>query len=142
MQMQIAEQWRDAMPFDGLGESPEAKLLIAARDRIGAQIRWCKGLLSHDGQWCTVGAICATADNLRSELIELLATELPTWAPVADCAEDSVTGFNDDARTTHADVMAVFDRAISRARLQGYRSPSGSSNSGAARQMFAGTPVR
>ena len=82
--------------------------LIAAKALIDTQEKWRQdgryGLLS--GSLCAEGA-CMTATRSYNQLVDFLYDALPgknRWKSVAE--------YNDDRRTTHADIMALFDRAI------------------------------
>lgn len=93
--------------------------LIAARALIDTPEKWGKGDYEpRPGCFCAAGAIAAAkgveacpssaeegpeVDALESALNDL-GDGLSPWA--------SFVHFNDDYDTTHADVMALFDRAI------------------------------
>ena len=92
----------------------DAKALIAtpetwtrdfmARTKSGRQI----GAASENAQcWCCIGAILNVSGGLFTEA-SLRAEDL-----LFDAIPDvSIPDFNDNPNTTHADVMAAFDRAI------------------------------
>lgn len=102
------------------------ELLKAARERIADPSRWAQRIFalnalgrsvrpwSNDACcWCALGALEASRlaptptppAELEAKLA--LAGELP-----ADCR--GIECFNDDGATTHAMVVALFDRAIAR----------------------------
>lgn len=91
--------------------------LIAARELIAEPERWTKGRameVAEDGsvRYCASGALSAAGGH-HNEVIEncsacaaadVLTSVLPRRL--------GVSGFNDLESTTHADVLAAFDRAI------------------------------
>jgi hypothetical protein len=97
------------MPFDGIDafdNHPIAKLGAVERMLATEQL-WCKGRLRDaHGRHCLVGAI------------EAIGGRLVLQKPILQAARE-VSGkrywriefFNDDPRTTHADVLAVLRRA-------------------------------
>lgn len=87
--------------------------LIAARALIDTPEKWHKGSMSGPGCLCAMGAVAKVigwsymgGTRIRSHPeVEHLRKQLPTgwW---------DVPKFNDAPETTHADIMALFDRAI------------------------------
>lgn len=94
--------------------------LIAARAFIDTPDKWTKNALSKDASgrntrypggpavcFCTLGALRQVNNNFNREmtLMGKLAAHVPgdSFDPV---------GYNDDFETTHADVLALFDKAI------------------------------
>ena len=89
------------------------EILKAARAKIESPERWTRGCLARDEfgdevppnlsvarKWCLVGA----CDDIRAlEILEDVLEEEGEEPPAA---------FNDDPRTTHDDILALFDRAI------------------------------
>jgi hypothetical protein len=103
------------------------ELLEAAKAKIDTPENWCKGdyaktkkgnpihsLAEQACQWCSLGALVAVTSSssqtvsLRCKAIDLLF----------DVVGRDVVAFNDDPKTTHADVLAAFDRAIELAKLE------------------------
>lgn len=92
--------------------------LIAAKALIDTPEKWGKGdFTPAPGCFCTFGAIAAIngfrfgVDKYPPTYAEDMAIArcLPEgWAARVDVVPD----FNDDPSTTHADIMALFDRAI------------------------------
>lgn len=95
------------------------EILIAARALISDYNRWCKGwsaktaknqLCGPDDEnavtWCAGGAIvkCAPAIDRVQPVWDILREHIPG---------NKITAWND--RTTHAEVLAGFDRAIAHA---------------------------
>ncbi|HWU19350.1 MAG TPA: hypothetical protein VN155_16840 [Devosia sp.] len=88
--------------------------LIAAKALIDMPEKWIKGTFhawmpSGTECFCLAGAVIEASshdtDGLReAETISALVGALDGF--------DTVIGFNDAAATTHADIMALFDRAI------------------------------
>lgn len=87
--------------------STTAEKLRRARKLIEDPAHWIKGASEDviDGRqrYCAVGAL-ATQESWLGEAYEALSTEVPSGWPVYL--------FNDDEATTHADVLALYDRAI------------------------------
>jgi hypothetical protein len=99
------------MPLDGteLGlfeDHPLAKLGAVER-LIATEQQWCKGRLRDtDGRYCLVGAIQAVEARQMLEPIILRAAR-----EVGGKRYWRIEFFNDDPRTTHADVLRVLRRA-------------------------------
>lgn len=101
------------------------EILIAARAKIAEPERWTKGTFSRNAEgepcavdwgpaavcWCALGAINATTNKMH-QLYELKSAAKDALALAVSPSHDSVAYFNDDPATTHADVLAAFDRAI------------------------------
>ena len=91
--------------------------LIAAKALIDTPEKWLKGKLSDREErcFCAYGAVASVTNYEAGEdiaMVEALRRALPhAFAPnprgILDIAQ-----FNDLPTTTHADVMAWFDRAI------------------------------
>lgn len=92
------------------------EILVAARERVAKG--WSKRSYARDvtGQpcgygsgaavsFCALGAIYASADDLIAEI-----TAVQTLRQTLGVR--SIPEFNDDRKTTHADVLAAFDKAI------------------------------
>ena len=91
--------------------------LIAAKALIATPEKWIKGEFERDGCFCARGAIQAVnLDSSREiDAEEALEAAVPRRARHRSKFVSSVSKFNDDPNTTHADIMALFDRAIARA---------------------------
>lgn len=98
--------------------------LIQARERISTPERWCRGWYAKDADgypiletedeaasFCAVGAIGAVAP-VGQDLCERAQGIL--HAEARRLGFLGVASFNDHRRTTHADVLALYDRAIAR----------------------------
>ena len=97
----------------------ELETLIAARALIASPESWIKDNSAQDAngvpvgtfyegacKFCTVGAItCASGETLTETRASILRAHLPK-------PFDNLVNFNDHPDTTHADVLALFDRAI------------------------------
>lgn len=92
------------------------EVLIAAKALIDTPGKWCKGAYkSNDGRYCAVGAADAVAPAstaTRVVVYDALFDAMPRWYR---SRKYIASKFNDARRTTHADVMAWFDRAIAAA---------------------------
>ncbi len=95
------------------------EILIAARALIAQPENWTKGAFAltstgslgrpgHEEStcFCVAGAILHTQPSTSvRQILKLIEKVLPGEF-------ESVPDFNDDPHTTHADVLAAFDRAI------------------------------
>lgn len=100
-------------------------VLIQARERIEKK-GWCQGAVAKDSDgeevgakdpkavaYCIIGAVQAVTPPTTPDLEDSAFVSLEDWLP--SVAGDNYMGlafFNDRPRTTKADVVAVFDRAI------------------------------
>lgn len=115
------------MPFDIPHQPPVGDLhtLLDARGRISDQRSWLKGGFQNGHRHCLVGALslaCGsrtfdTPSRTERRLVRLLAKHLPPKAPLwvrvsLLPARYRLMLFNDHRRTTHDDVLALFDRTI------------------------------
>lgn len=87
--------------------------LIAARARIDTPEKWGKGgnIGPAMNRNCAATAIAWCSQSRLKEIeaaLDHLRKFLPAWA-------SAISTFNDDPRTTHSDVMSLFDRAIEEA---------------------------
>lgn len=93
--------------------------LIAARALIATPEKWLKGMLDNNaGCYCAMGAVRQIAVQPEHQRLwrvsqtdeyKLLCRALPK-------PYFGIPGFNDARETTHADVLALFDRAIALSR--------------------------
>jgi len=98
------------MPFDGtesgLPENHPLSRLGAVERLLATEEQWCKGTLrSSDGRHCLVGAMQAAEARMLEPIILQAAREVGRkhyWR---------LELFNDDPRTTHAQVLRVLQRA-------------------------------
>lgn len=92
--------------------------LIAAKALIDTPEKWLKGALSDDKETCFcamgalghVGGFGLVASDVTPEMASLIGS-IPSsflWTK----QKNRLAAFNDDPETTHADIMALFDRAI------------------------------
>lgn len=104
------------------------ELLIKARGLIADPNYWMKGELDDGlGCFCTLGSIYRILEDtyeypanpgcsiIRDTAVEALAKNIPKEheegkEPTYEA--DMVADYNDDGKTTHTDIMALFDRAI------------------------------
>lgn len=83
--------------------------LIAAKALIDTPEKWGKGTYEPSpGCYCALGALDAASEGGRWTPFEVMAA---LTIALPDSAKD-IVAFNDDPNTTHADIMALFDRAI------------------------------
>lgn len=97
------------MPFDGIDafdNHPLAKLGAVER-LLATEQQWCKGRLRDaHGRHCLVGAIEAVGGRQILQKVVLQAAR-----EVSGKRYWRIEFFNDDPRTTHADVLQVLHRA-------------------------------
>ena len=99
------------MPLDGteygfFGDHPLAKLGAVER-LLASERQWCKGRLrDRDGRHCLVGAMQAVDGRQLLEPIILRAAR-----EVGGRHYWRIESFNDNPRTTHADILRVLRRA-------------------------------
>ena len=115
------------MPFDNPHQAPfgDAELLQDARRRISNRNDWVQGRFRDGDRRCLVAALSEVSrspdfempNRVERRLVRLLDAQLPAgrriWARLRFfTARQRLMWFNDDPRTSHADVMALFDRTI------------------------------
>jgi hypothetical protein len=85
-------------------------VLRDARALIDTPEKWCKGIMRSGGRRCAVGAVSdATGGEMHMRESEANAA----FGALARAAGGRrIYLLNDDPKTTHADVIAAFDRAI------------------------------
>jgi hypothetical protein len=83
-----------------------SEVLMKAKALIGTPDKWCKGTYhSNSGGHCMIGSLFAIAGTGITEThpsVQYLQYGCTTF----------IWAFNDHPQTTHADVMAAFDKAI------------------------------
>ena len=97
------------MPFDGVGfASPKSlEQIDSVIERLATPDKWCKGALrSHDGRYCIRGAVRAVGG---AEVLEPVI--LQAIGEVAGSRFGRIESFNDHPNTSHAQVLAVLERA-------------------------------
>jgi hypothetical protein len=97
------------MPFDGVGFASPRSLeqIDAVIERLATPDKWCKGALrSHDGRYCIRGAVRAVGG---AEVLEPVI--LQAIGEVAGSRFGRIESFNDHPNTSHAQVIAVLERA-------------------------------
>jgi hypothetical protein len=117
------------MPFDSPHHTPvgDLDILMDARNRVSTQSKWVKGSFRDGDRHCLVAVLClacgsrslAIPNRKERRLARMLANQLPSHAPLRTRirlvpARQRLMWFNDDPRTCHQDVIALFDRAIHR----------------------------
>jgi hypothetical protein len=97
------------MPFDGVQFPPNIALekLDRVIELLSDEDRWCKGIVrSSDGRRCIIGALIEVdGRNLLEPVIRDAVKE------VTGQAHWRIERFNDAETTTHAQVLAVLQRA-------------------------------
>lgn len=87
--------------------------LIAARALIDTPEKWIRDRIENAGCFCAMGAI---AEATRTQRGGVWTSETAEYAALRDALPEggtrSVPTYNDNRSTTHADIMALFDRAI------------------------------
>lgn len=101
------------------------EILLAGRELISMPERWTKHHYARDSTgrerlssdqaaicWCSIGAISKAGEG----------HPISKWGArtiLRDAIGGTISQFNDAETTTHADVLAAWDRAIERARADG-----------------------
>lgn len=81
--------------------------LIAAKALIDTPEKWGKGSLEpRPGCYCALGALWEVGENSP------LTPERGVLRKYLPAGFHNIPGYNDHPDTTHADIMALFDRAI------------------------------
>jgi hypothetical protein len=83
--------------------------LKATKALIANEADWGKGAYEWNGCLCTVGALRRA---LKVNAIDVVQTSAYQALRAALGGELPLVTFNDRDTTTHADIMALFDRAI------------------------------
>lgn len=114
------------MPFDN-SHIPfgDLELLMDARSRISSRSAWVKGRFQEGDSYCLVAALSLACGSpsfkvpnrrerqLARLLIKRLPPETPFWAKIwLAPARQRLMAFNDDARTSHGDVITLLDQTI------------------------------
>jgi hypothetical protein len=115
------------MPFDNPHELPfgDLEILRTARSHVSNKGSWMKCGFQKGERRCLVAALSVAAgspnfDNpnrIERRLARILVAQLPPTAPLLTRfrvypVRRRLMRFNDHRRTRHADVLAVYDRAI------------------------------
>lgn len=86
--------------------------LIAAKALIDTPEKWIRGAFRNAHGYCLLGAVREVAARKAPEACWYDSKMLDAlWAHIPGPYANPV-GFNDRPNTTHADIMALFDRAI------------------------------
>lgn len=80
--------------------------LIAAKALIDTPDKWIKHAFERDGCFCAVGAVRTVQKAETGRALDAL------YEAADELCGRGVMRFNDAENTTHADIMALFDRAI------------------------------
>ena len=116
------------MPFDAPYQTPfgDIELLINARSRISNRKLWARNRFQDGDRHCLIAALslaCGSRsfrmpNRTERRLARVIAKQIPPHALLIIRyrlvpARQRLMSLNDDPRTTHEDVMALFDRTIS-----------------------------
>lgn len=89
--------------------------LIAARALIDTPENWLRDAPENGNRFCALGACWHIVEDHETTLGKLglaITKALPSSFVPDGSAKLAVAQFNDAPETTHADIMALFDRAI------------------------------
>lgn len=93
--------------------------LVAAKALIDTPEKWIKGTFASKGCWCAMGAVISVVcDDGRYAFEREVAAVRALAEEVPDRFGRNVPFYNDAKTTTHADIMALFDRAIAATSVQ------------------------
>ena len=116
------------MPFDNPHQAPigDLEILADARARIDSENSWVKGRFKDGDRHCLVAALslaCGSRsfnipNKTERRLVRLLVKQLPPdtpfWARIRFVpARQRLMAFNDDSGTSHGNIVALLDQAIS-----------------------------
>jgi hypothetical protein len=89
------------------------QIILKARELLSDPKRWCQGHLRSGGAFCTVGALCEAGGWADGSFMNRTNLGWKTYTRVQAALKQPIpiAHFNDDERTTHADVLALLDRA-------------------------------
>lgn len=90
------------------------QILLDARAFLSDEKRWTKGSFWR-GDACCLKGFMTISGNYNSKAYALLSEALPDhfkWDSELARLYDPIVRFNDHPSTTHADVLAVLDKAI------------------------------
>lgn len=87
------------------------QIILKARELLSDPAKWCKGAFVSNGAFCIAGAVGMRAFKDEEPLADKAVTRISGLLPPEFA---SVSTFNDHPSTTHADVLALLDRALSR----------------------------
>lgn len=98
--------------------NPTREILIAARKEINKPGKWCQHYL-HESRWlglrtrhCMIGAIEAVSYRM-TEALMALREALPSNSKMdPPNSKMDLARYNDTPGRTHAEILAVYDRAI------------------------------
>jgi hypothetical protein len=90
------------------------EVLRAARAYISDPEHWYKGGYGYRGRSCALGACIRMSKHSWPEAQGALNRAVPDWWRVVseETCRNPITTYNDRPQTTHADILALFDRAI------------------------------
>lgn len=90
------------------------EILVAARAKISTPDKWCKGQPATDitGWPCVADSPTAYRWCVLGALILVCKRNMEAVRQAALCLGGGVVQFNDALTTMHADILALFDRAI------------------------------
>jgi hypothetical protein len=112
----------DLQKFTPVEVDEVGQIILKARELLSDPAKWCKGYHTNAGAYCILGAIGARDwnDGADEEVIERIESALPLLFRLRAYVFDSwsnlkpaVAAFNDAPSTTHADILALLDRAAS-----------------------------
>jgi len=99
------------MPFDATPTITEADVLRRAKARLMDPAKWCKEPYSNGKYPQATCANLAIFDETPNIALQKRASDL-LWKATGLPGDNNVPKWNDAPETTHADVIAAFDRAI------------------------------
>lgn len=106
------------MAYDSSNFKPQVdevgQIILKARELLSDPARWLKGQLRCGTQVCAVGALCEALGIVDYGFASQSPLSEPALLRVIRALPEgyqSVPGFNDADETTHADVLALLDRA-------------------------------
>ncbi len=119
-----SEEYVVALPQVAPSVDPVLAVLMKARDWLSDPAHWCQNalIIGHDGRECSFSdapaASCAWGAIVIATGRPGITRDEPYCLVEKLCGEARLQWFNDDITTTHADILALFDRAIASRKAQ------------------------
>lgn len=89
--------------------------LIAAKALIDTPQKWKKNGWGSNGCYCALGALMRASNAHVLRIVDRSNPDTKALLSAVPEPFESVVAYNDHSSTTHADIMALFDRAIAAA---------------------------
>jgi hypothetical protein len=109
---------QENFPLPAVETDEVLRVLTEARWWLNDPEHWCKHSADRDGRTCALGAVQKFNSGMWGDPKKYLEEQVPSMPHAC------VINFNDWDATNHADVLALFDRAIAARRAAVASSPA------------------